>query len=186
MGKLYEIAENIRQLEAVLDAMDDGDATFEHVELYLNSLVDVDLKEKVENIAKYIKNLEADVDMYKAEKERLEKLQKSTKKKAENLHNYLAIMLKSLGYDHKNKKKVVTSIGNVGFKKNPPQLQIINLDKVPTEWDKEVKRTEESVRKSDLLKHLKEVAGDIKDKDKVEFEDLGVVIVNDNSSLQIK
>jgi hypothetical protein len=186
MPKLYEIAENIKQLEVVLEAMDEGDATFEAVEQYLNSLIDIDLTQKVENIAKYIKNLEANVEMYKAEKQRLDKLEKSTKKKMEGLHNYLATMLSSLGYNHKNKKKIQTSIGNVGFKKNPPTLQIVNIDKVPTEWDKPQKRDESCVRKADMLKHVKELIGDFKDLDEVELKDLGVKLVNNNSSLQIK
>lgn len=187
MAKLYDIAENIKQLEAVLEAMDDGDSTFEAVEQYLNSLVEVDLKDKVENIAKYIKNLEADAEMYKNEKQRLDKLEKSAKKKAEGLEQYLSTMLQSLGYDHKNKKKIQTTIGAVGFKKNPPQLQIVNIDKVPKEWDKPLKRDESCIRKADFLKNLKEVFGEtIKNEDRLELSDLGVVIVNNNSSLQIK
>lgn len=186
MARLYEIAENIRQLEALLESMDEGDATFDVVADYLNSLTEVDLAQKVENIIKYIKNLEADAEMYKAEKQRLDKLEKSSKKKAEGLHDYLATMLASLGYDHKNKRKIQTSIATVGFKKNPPQLKIVNIDKVPTDWDKPQVRDESSIRKADLLKHAKELAGDFKDKDHVALTELGVVIVNNNSSLQIK
>jgi hypothetical protein len=186
MPSLYELSENIKQLEYLLEQMDEEDATFVTVEQYLNSLIEVDLSTKVENIIKFIKNLEANAEMYKAEKQRLDKLEKSAKKKAEGLQNYLKVLLQSLGYDHKNKKKIQTTIGNVSFKKNPPQLQIINIDKVPSEWDKPQKRTEDSIRKSEILKHLKEIYPEYNLSDELVLEEIGVKIVNNNSSLQIK
>lgn len=183
MSKLYEIAENIRQLESLLEQMDTEDATFESVEVYLNSLIEIDLTSKVENIIKVIKNLEGQSEMYKAEKQRLSKLEKSAKKKAEGLQNYLSTMLQSLGYDHKNKKKIQTTIGTVGFKKNPPTLQIVDIDKIPTEWDKPVER---EIRKSDLFKFIKTYVEVKNIEDTFELNDLGVVIVNNSNSLQIK
>lgn len=183
MAKLYEIAQNIMQLEELLEQMDDGDLTFDSVKEYLDSLVDIDLSHKVENIVKYIKNLEADADMYKAEKQRLDKLEKSSNKKAEGLKDYLSEILSGIGYDYKNKKTIKTSVANVSFKKLPPKLEIMNIDKVPAEWDKPVKR---EVRSAELLKYAKEIAGDFKDKDEVQLQTLGVKIINNNSSLQIK
>jgi hypothetical protein len=185
MTSLYEISGNIKQIEDLLDQMDENDATFETVVEYLNGL-NTDLNDKVENIVKFIKNLEANADMYKAEKQRLDKLEKSAKKKAEGLQEYLSTMLMSLGYDHKNKRKVQTSIGNIGFKKLPPKLEIINLDKVPVEFDKPMVRDESSIRKADLLKYAKSFTGDLTDKDEVILESMGIKIVNNNSSLQIK
>ncbi|MER2060601.1 MAG: siphovirus Gp157 family protein, partial [Niallia sp.] len=167
--------------EELLDQMDENDATYDTVKSYLDNLVDVDLTQKVDNIVKFIKNIESDAEMYKAEKQRLDKLEKTTKKKAENLKNYLIEILNRLGYDYKNKKKIKTSIGNVGFKKNPPILEIFNIDKVPTEWDKPKER---EIRKSDLLKYLKEQVEKLDDE--VLFEELGVKISNNKSSLQIK
>ncbi len=181
MTKLYEIASNIAQLEELLDQMDENDATYDVVKSYLDSLVDVDLTQKVDNIVKFIKNIESDAEMYKAEKQRLDKLEKTTKKKAENLKNYLVEILNGLGYDYKNKKKIKTSIGNVGFKKNPPVLEILNIDRVSTKWDKPKER---EIRKSDLLKYLKEQVEKLDDE--VLFEELGVKIANNKSSLQIK
>lgn len=183
MAKLYDIAQNISQLEELLENMDENDATFEGVKQYLDSLVDVDLTQKVDNIVKFIKNIEAEADMYKSEKERLEKLQKQKKKQAENLKTYLADTLKAIGYNHVNKKKVQTTIGTVSFKKNPPALEIVDLSKVPTEFDKPLER---EIKKSELLKYAKEIVGDLKNVDSIVLEDLGVKIVNDNSSLQIK
>lgn len=182
MSSLYEISENIKQLETLLEQMDEDDATFENVKLYLDSIVGIDLTQKVENIVKFIKNLEANAQMYKLEMERLSKLEKSAKKKAEGLHNYLSTTLSSLGYDYKNKKKIQTSIGTVGFKKNPSQLQIVDISKVPIEWDKPVQR---EIRKADLLKHIKTLH-DLKDVEELALTDIGIKILNNNSSLQIK
>lgn len=183
MGKLYEIAQNIKQLEELLEQMDEGDATKESVQVYLDSLVDVDFSQKVENIVKFIKNLEAEAEMFKSEKKRLEALEKSANKKAESLKNYLTVTLQSLGYNHKNKKKVETSIGKIGFRKTQAVLEITDMDKIPSEWDKPLQR---EVKKAELLKYAKELVGDLKDKDEVELEELGIKIVNNNSSLQIK
>jgi Siphovirus Gp157 len=187
MASLYEIAQNIKQLEELLEAMDEGDATYETIKEYLDSRTDIDLTNKVDNILRYIKNLEADAEMYKNEKKRLDALEKSSAKKAENLKNYLVDMLHGIGYNHKNKKKLQTSIGTVSFKKSPPKLEVLNIDKVPTEWDKPQQR---EVRKAELLKYAKELIEkegiNLKDEDKVELSELGIVIVNDNSSLQIK
>lgn len=185
MSSLYEISENIKQLEELLEQMDEQDATFDTVVEYLDG-VKVSMNEKVDNIVKFIKNLEANAEMYKAEKQRLDKLEKSNKRKAENLQNYLSTMLQSLGYDHKNKKKIQTSIGNVFFKKNPPKLEIVNINRVPLMWDKPQKRTEDSIRKADLLKALKEDYPEFKNNDEFVLEHFGIKIVNNNTSLQIK
>lgn len=181
MSKLYEIAQNIIQLEELLESMEEGDDTFDSVKEYLDGL-EIDLSHKVENIVKYIKNLEAQSEMYKVEKQRLMKLESSSKKKVEGLKEYLSEMLQSLGYDHKNKRKVETSIGKVGFKKLPPKLEIVDIDKVPAQFDKPLQR---EVSKTDLLKYAKEMAGDLKNVDEVVLEEIGVKIVNDNSSLLI-
>jgi hypothetical protein len=187
MPSLYQISENIKELETLLEQMDEGDATIETVKEYLDNIKEVDLAEKVENIVKFVRNLRAQSDMYKAEKQRLEKLERSAKKKADGLEDYLSVMLQSLGYNHQNKRKIQTAIGNIGFKKNPPKLEIVNIDKIPVEWDKPVKR---EVRNSDLLKYAKELVSekgiDLKKEDAVLLEELGIKIVNDNSSLQIK
>lgn len=182
MSKLYEIAQNIIQLEELLESMEEGDDTFDSVKEYLDGL-EIDLSHKVENIVKYIKNLEAQSEMYKVEKQRLMKLESSSKKKVEGLKEYLSEMLQSLGYDHKNKRKVETSIGSVSFAKIPPTIEIIDLNKVPTEWDKQKER---EIRKADLLKYAKEIAGDFKDKDEVVLNDLGIKIVNNKNTLRIK
>jgi hypothetical protein len=183
MTKLYEIAENIRQLEVLLEQMDEDDATFDMVKEYLDKITHVNLSEKVENVAKVVKNLESDAEMYKAEKMRLADLQKKTENKAENLKNYLATTLASLGYDHVNKKKVKTSIGNVGFRKSQASLDIVDIDKVPSEWSKPQQR---EIRKADLLKHLKGELGDLSTVDVVNIKEYGVRVVNNKSTLQIK
>lgn len=185
MAKLYEIAQNVKQLEEVLEMMDEGDATYENVKAYLDNLKDVDLTEKVENILKYIKNLEADAEMYKAEKQRLDKLEKSSKKKADSLKNYLGEVLKGMGYDYVNKNKIKTSIGNVGFKKLPPSLKITDLSKVPEKYIKPRKMDDDVVAKKALLDDLKAEL-DMKTVTEIDYAGLGVKLVNNGQTLMIK
>lgn len=171
MAKLYELIDKYKELEAVLEQMDEEDATYEVVKQYLDG-IEGDVTHKVENVLRFIKNLEAEVEMYKAEEKRLGGLKKSSQNKAERLKDYLSEMLKQLGYDHMNKKKVQTTIGKVGFQKSPTSAEIIDESKLPSEY---LDPQPAKPKKKDILDALKRG-------EKIE----GAVLVDDKNHLRIR
>lgn len=68
---------------------------------------------KIENIALYIKELDAQAEALKAEKEKLEKRQKSTEKKAQRLRDYLR-----LNMCQANQPSFETSRVKISFRKS--------------------------------------------------------------------
>lgn len=162
--------------------MDVNDNTYEVVQEYLDS-VNEQLEYKVENIWRFIRNLEADAKMYKEEKDRLAKKQKSAENKVKSLKEYLSLTLNQLGYDHKNKKKIKTAIGNVVFRKSPMTVEILEPDKVPEQF---IKPVEKDFYKKEIVKWLKENKDDINKVDELILEDLGLKVINNKSSLQCR
>lgn len=184
--KLYEIVDSMRMLEDLLENLEEGSTDFDEVNSYLDS-VDVELATKVENIMKYIQNLRAEADMYKTEKMRLEALQRSANKKADNLEKYLKDSLQAIGYNHKNKKKIETSIGKIGFRKNPATIEILNPEVVLEHFPELKKEQPLEFNKKELLKAIKEeyLSDDAKNSDEVILSNIGVKYVNDSSHLRI-
>jgi hypothetical protein len=110
---------------------------------------------------------------------------------------FIAQILKQVGVDHKNKKKIETRFGNVGFQKNPPRLEVLDKSKIPMEYEV----IQEPVY------DLKKLLADYKDQVKIEsitltpkgkekkvvedldekvFEELGIKIINNESHLRVR
>ena len=98
---------------------------------------------KIENIALWIKNLRADIEAFKAEKDVFYKRQKSAENKMESLKKYLSSVLDG--------SKFETSKVKISFRKSV-ELQIADGVKVPDEFLKIV----ESVDKIGLKKAVKD------------------------------
>lgn len=86
------------------------------------------LREELESIVRYIRNLELENIVAKAEMDRLEELKKSREKKITSLKGYIKGILLEL-----DKKKIETDLGNLSLRKTT-SVEIIDLSKIPKEY----------------------------------------------------
>ena len=104
-------------------------------------------EDKVEDLAHYIRNLEGDIELIKAEKDRLNKRQKGAEGRIEWLKQYLAA---NLGYQPFKSTK---SPLRITFRESQ-SVDIVDLAQIPAEF---MKRKEEfSPDKIAIKKELKE------------------------------
>ena len=83
--RLYELAE---QWDAVFNMMEDGE-TDEQVIFDTLESIEGEIEDKADNYAKMIRNLQASVDVLKAEEERLYQRRKSTENHIQRLKDNL-------------------------------------------------------------------------------------------------
>lgn len=126
--KLYELSQNFRNLQQVLENAGEDENL---KELVINSMkeLECDLSTKVENIVRLIKNLQAEVEALKAEEKRLAKERKIRENKIENLQGYLFDTINEL-----EKKEVKGGIFTVSIKKNPPKTVVEELNAIPKQF----------------------------------------------------
>lgn len=77
MSSIYELNKDYAELSAMLEAAE----TSEEIEAIQNTLemLDLSIEEKIENTAKYMVNVEADIQGIKAEIDRLNKVKNQKK-----------------------------------------------------------------------------------------------------------
>ena len=143
---LYELNQNFNNLISVLENTEDENIK----ELIKNSMDQLTLEtnEKIENIIKYIKNLEAEAEALEKESKRLNDRKIRTLKKVENLKNYLKDFTNTL-----DSKKYHTGIFNISIRKNAAAIIIENEFLVPEEYCKtEVVRKVDKIALKEKLK----------------------------------
>lgn len=121
--KLYELAQNYAQLLEMAEEME-SDALVDTLE----SLQDA-IEEKAENIAKLVKNLEADVKFIKEEEQRLAERRRAIEVKIERLKTYLQEQLETAGIE-KVKRPTIT----VAIQANPPSVDVIDETAIPSDF----------------------------------------------------
>lgn len=124
MANLYEIsAEYAGFLDAYANAQNEDEAAE-----ILQSLVDIhgEMTEKAENYIRVIKNVQSDVDGYKAEAKRLTKKATAGENLIERLKNAVLDAMKMTG-----QTEVETSIGRWKTQLNPMSCDVTDPDKVP-------------------------------------------------------
>lgn len=149
MAKLYELANNYRNLTELIDRED------VEQDLIQNALKEChgDIEEKVDNIIKLVKNTESDIEGYKAEEKRLNARRKALENTVTSLKNYLDSSLMGLGL-----KEVKTKLFTCKFQKSKASVVIQEQELIP----KDFIVMEEKVDKKKLYEALKagqEIAG---------------------------
>ena len=136
---LYELNQNFNNLVSVLENTEDENLK----ELIKNSMEQLALEtnEKIENIIKYIKNLESEAEALEKESKRLNDRKVRTLKKVENLKNYLKDFTNTL-----DSKKYHTGIFNISIRKNAAAVVVENEFLIPSEYVKT-----EIIRKVDKI-----------------------------------
>ena len=126
---LYELNQNFNNLIEVLENTEDENLK----ELIKNSMDQLALvtNVKIENIIKYIKNLEATATALETEVKRLNDRKVKTLKKVDHLKNYLKDFTNTL-----DNKKYNTGIFNISIRKNAASVVIDNEFLVPDEFCK--------------------------------------------------
>ena len=109
--------------------------------------IDDEIEVKAENYAGVIKNLEAEIDAYKKEIERMSKIKKSLESRASLLKSNLEQAMIEL-----DKKKFKTNLFSFNIQRNAPGIKILDEDKIPKEFIEYEKR----IKKNDLKKAIKE------------------------------
>lgn len=118
--KLYEIAEIYTNLEEIEEDVDVSSAL---------ANVDGALENKLESIAKVIKNLDAMADAYEDEERRLRTKKQAAKKRVDGLKKYVKDNLEAIGKD-----KVEAGIFKWSLQNSPPRLVITDESLIPDEF----------------------------------------------------
>lgn len=143
MPSLYEINQQI------LDCIDMETGEIIDVEAFQNLRIERD--EKVENIALYYKNLLADAEAYKAEKNAFAEREKRAANKAENLKRYLENELQGRAFK--------TVKADISYRKST-SVNILDEAKLPKEFIVEKMTTAPDKKAiAEKLKAGEEVAG---------------------------
>ncbi|CAJ1611070.1 siphovirus Gp157 family protein [Clostridium perfringens] len=164
--KLYELTQNYRNLESLLDNLGEQEGlTVEMINGALGQVED-DINTKIENTCKVIKEIEADSIGIDEEIKRLSALKKQKENTVKKLKEYVEFEMNGIGLT-----KVEGKLFKVSFRKSKV-VKVLDETKIPKEFIKI--KTTETISKTDLGKALKN--GEIIE---------GAELV-ENKSLQIK
>lgn len=125
MATLYELSSDF--LEA-MELFDTDDYSIEAIQTTLDC-IGYELEQKAENYAKYIRNIESEIDAFKAEEKRLFKKRSALENRVEFLKNTLEWVMKTTG-----KTKIKTKLFSFNIQKNPPSVRLIPDKKVPEQY----------------------------------------------------
>ena len=147
MASLYEIDKAIEEFfDSHIDPETGEILGYEELEE-----LQMERKQKCENIGLYIKNLSAEAEMVKKERDSLAKRQKTLENKVESLKNYLAY---ALGGEKFSTPRLVVSY------RRSESVNIVDELKVPDEYCHfSVDRKPDKKMLKDALKHGKEIEG---------------------------
>lgn len=169
MPKLYELSEQYRKFnEYVENGLDNEDLTEDDLELFIDTLDGIKdaIESKIENIVKFMKNIEGDVNAYKAEEQRLAKRRKYLENKIDGLKTYISQTLTNA-----NIKKVNAGNFTVKFQKSPASVEVLHEGSVPEQYREP---QPDKIKKKEILADLK--LGKVVS---------GVVLVEDKEHLRI-
>ncbi|HAT4354545.1 TPA: siphovirus Gp157 family protein [Clostridium perfringens] len=145
--KLYELTQNYRNLESLLDNLGEQEGlTVEMIHGALGQVED-DINTKIENTCKVIKEIEADSIGIDEEIKRLSALKKQRENVVKKLKEYVEFEMNGIGLT-----KVEGKLFKISFRKSKV-VKVLDETKIPKEFIKV--KTTESISKTDLGKALK-------------------------------
>jgi t-SNARE complex subunit (syntaxin) len=121
--KLYEISSNYLQLLDMADSLD--------AEVFQDTLSAIEeaLEDKVENVAKLVRCLEADIKAIKEEEQRLADRRKAVENKISGIKEYLQSQMEVAGLE-KVKRPTIT----VSIQANPPSVEVTDESLIPSDY----------------------------------------------------
>jgi len=123
MSTLYEITQNMKQLNNYLD-----DEFNEEVYNNTLSIIKNELSNKSTSLIHVIKNIESDETILNNEIERLKAIKDKKSKKLKNIKEYIKVCMEQMGVN-----KIETPIGNFTLRKSE-SVDIINPLKIPAQY----------------------------------------------------
>lgn len=150
--KLYEITNIFAEFAYRLDQAETPE-DLEACQVALQG-IEYSFDEKIENIAKVVRNIEAESKAYKEEEQRLKAKKQSAEKKVEFLKQYMFDSMEFLG-----KEKVQAGVFTVSIRNNGPSVQVLDEASIPEEYfiEQEPKLDKTSIKNA--IKQGKEVPG---------------------------
>lgn len=128
MASIYELNKNYQEVSALLETAETEDE-LQAINGTLEML-DCSIEEKVENTAKYIKNVESDIEGIKAEINRLTALKKQKERNTEWLKSNIEYALKTKSID-----KLEVGTFKCGYRKSE-SVEVEDLNALPMDYIK--------------------------------------------------
>lgn len=130
---LYNLTNEIIELDAMIENLDyiDDPIQREKSEKAIKMMIEDttgDIEKKYEGYGKYIRNIENEIDIAKAEIERIKAIKKSNENKIERLKDGLLYSLIAL-----DKRKVETPLFKFSLRKSK-SVEIEDIDKIPADY----------------------------------------------------
>ncbi len=126
MNKLYELTEDYL---AVMDMLQDDTIDIETIMDTLEG-IEGEIEQKADNYAKIIRMLKGEIDVLKAEEERINSRRKTVENNVKRLEKSLERSMIVI-----DKKKFKTSLFSFSIQKNPPTVAVIgDADDIPREF----------------------------------------------------
>lgn len=141
MSSIYELNKDYAELSAMLEEAE----TPEEIEAIQNTLemIDLSIEEKIENTAKYMVNVESDIQGLKTEIDRLTKIKKAKENAVERLKNNVEYAMKQKGLE-----KLEVGTFKAYYKKSE-SVEITNLDVIPADYTRvEIKADKVAIKKA--------------------------------------
>lgn len=122
---LYTVADQYLADVRKLEEMDLDDQTFADT---LES-ISGDLEVKATNVAMFVRNLEASADAIKQAEKQMADRRKALEAKADRIRSYLLDNMLRTGIS-----KIDTPYFSLSVRKNPPAVEVLNMDAIPDEY----------------------------------------------------
>jgi hypothetical protein len=132
MPTLYQLTDDyINFVNYANNILENDDLTEEDFQMLIDTLdaIKDSVEYKVENIIKFMKNIEGDIEAYKKEEDRLKKRRKVQENTYNRLKDYVKNMLETA-----NIKSVEAGVFKVRIQKNNPSVEIYDENKVPDKY----------------------------------------------------
>ena len=140
MASLYELTNATLELEEMLMSGDIDEDT------YRDTIESLNIENKIENICKVIKNLTAEAEMYKVEKDRLSERQKTAENGIKRLKDSLLHYMLTT-----EQNKVKQGVFSVRINRSD-SVSITDPLSIPTDY---LKLSEPTINKAEIKKALK-------------------------------
>lgn len=149
MATLYEITDSLKLIQSLIEEGADEEVFAEAI-----AKNEMDLADKLEGYAMVMKNIESDIDGFKAEEKRLAERRKSMESKIKRMKEAMHDAMSSTG-----EKKIQGEKFTFTVQKNPPSLKVMDDKLIPGHF---FEQQEPQLNKKALMDELKagnEIAG---------------------------
>lgn len=152
---IYKLSQDYKNISSLLESIVDNNAP-EEVEEEAREILEIvkeQLIDKADNVAKYIKNEELEIQAIKEEEKRLKELRHAREKTLNKFKDYVLQSLIELDF-----VKVKTSIGNISIRKSKAIKVDIDSSELPKEFiitkttiDSDKKALKEAIEKGEKI-----------------------------------